>query len=126
MGEATVLVHPSDGLGDGLPNVLREAMALGTPVIASRIAGIPEALDYGRCGILVPPRDVGALADAIATLLGNAALRRTFAERARRRTEQQFDMWRNGARLAELLSATAPSPRAVPARAAPALSRLPG
>jgi glycosyltransferase involved in cell wall biosynthesis len=120
MGEATVLVHPSDGLGDGLPNVLREAMALGTPVIASRVAGIPEALDDGRCGILVPPRDVGALADAIATLLGDATLRRTLAERARRRTEQQFDMWRNGARLAELLSTTAPSPRAVPAPAAPA------
>jgi glycosyltransferase involved in cell wall biosynthesis len=126
MGEATVLVHPSDGLGDGLPNVLREAMALGTPVIASRVAGIPEALDEGRCGILVPPRDVGALADAIATLLNDATLRRTLAHRARRRTEQQFDMWRNGARLAELLSTTVPSPRTVPARAAPQLSRLSG
>src|SRR5690348_2759301 len=45
MSEATVLVHPSDRLGDGLPNVLREAMAVGTPLIASRVAGIPEALD---------------------------------------------------------------------------------
>jgi len=124
MSQATVLVHPSDGLGDGLPNVLREAMALGTPVIASDVAGIPEALDDGRCGILVPPRDVGALADAITALLGDATLRRTLADRARRRTEQKFDMWRNGARLAELLSAAAPSPRPVPARTAPELSRL--
>lgn len=61
MSRAMVLVHPSDGLGDGLPNVLREAMAVGTPVIASRVAGIPEALDDGRCGALVPPKDVGAL-----------------------------------------------------------------
>ena len=126
MSQATVLVHPSDGLGDGLPNVLREAMALGTPVIASDVAGIPEALDDGRCGILVPPRDVGALADAIATLLGDATLRRTLADRARRRTEQQFDMWRNGARLAELLSARGPSPRPVSVRAAPELSGLSG
>jgi glycosyltransferase involved in cell wall biosynthesis len=105
MGRATVLVHPSDGLGDGLPNVLREAMALGTPVIASRVAGIPEALDDGRCGILVPPRDVPALAHAIATLLADADLRRRLAARGRWRTETHFDMWRNGARLAEVLRA---------------------
>src|SRR5205807_541665 len=82
-------------------------MALGTPVIASRVAGIPEALDDGRCGVLTPPRDIGALADAIATLLGDPALRRTLADRARRRTEEQFDMVRNGARLAELLQRAA-------------------
>ena len=40
MSEATVLVHPSDGLGDGLPNVVREAMAVGTPVIASDVAQV--------------------------------------------------------------------------------------
>lgn len=126
MARATLLVHPSDRLGDGLPNVLREAMALGTPVIASRVAGIPEALD-GGCGVLVPPRDVGALADAIALLLGDVALRRTMAERARRRTEQQFDMIKNGARLAQLLCRPAPGPPLQePARAAPALSAHPG
>src|SRR5205823_8813185 len=74
MSAATLLVHPCDGLGDGLPNVLLEAMALGTPVIASRVAGIPEALDDGRCGPLVPPGDVGALADAIARLLADPGL----------------------------------------------------
>src|SRR6184192_596532 len=41
MNRATILVHPSDGLGDGLPNVVREAMALGAPVVASEVAGIP-------------------------------------------------------------------------------------
>jgi len=106
MSEATILVHPSDRLGDGLPNVLREAMALGTPVIASRIAGIPEALDDGRCGLLVPSGDLEALADAIARLLQHADLRRTFARLGRARAEDKFDMWRNGARLAEHLAAT--------------------
>ncbi len=78
ISEATILVHPSDGLGDGLPNVIREAMALGTPVIASDIAGIHEALDNGRCGMLVPARDVMALVDAIKTLLADSKLRQTF------------------------------------------------
>lgn len=111
MRTATVLVHPSDGLGDGLPNVLREAMALGTPVIASDVAGIPEALDHGRCGILVPPRDTAALAAAIERLLTDTALRRDFAARGRRRTEQLFDMWHNGSRLAEHLGALERAPR---------------
>ena len=107
MLDATILVHPSEGLGDGLPNVLREAMALGTPVIASRVAGIPEALNEGQCGVLVPPRDVPALADAIAALLADPDRRRLFADRGRAWTEAQFDTWRNGARLAEALRATA-------------------
>ncbi len=106
MSRSTVLVHPSDGLGDGLPNVLREAMAVGTPVIASQVAGIPEALDDGRCGTLVPPKDVGALAQAIERLLADEGTRRRFAELGRRRTEELFDLTRNGARLAERLRST--------------------
>jgi glycosyltransferase involved in cell wall biosynthesis len=102
MAQATVLVHPSDGLGDGLPNVIREAMALGTPVIASAVAGIPDALGDG-CGVLVPPQNPAALADGIATLLGDAGARNRIAEHARRRVEERYDVWQNGATLAELL-----------------------
>src|SRR5207249_8699492 len=89
----------------GLPNVLREAMAVGTPVVASRVAGIPEALDDGRCGVLVPPADVAALTDAIAGMLADEDRRRQFAARGRRRTEELFDAWRNGSRLADHLRA---------------------
>lgn len=106
MSRATLLVHPSDGLGDGLPNVLREAMAVGTPVVASDVAGIPEALDGGRCGVLVPPRDVAGLAVAIDGLLHDAERRRRFARLGRRRTEELFDLATNGARLAERLRRT--------------------
>jgi glycosyltransferase involved in cell wall biosynthesis len=105
MSRASVLVHASPGLGDGLPNVIREAMALGTPVIATSVAGIPEALS-ADCGVLVPARDVQALAAAMEGLLGDGGLRQFIAERARRRVEERYDMWRNGEVLANLLSTT--------------------
>jgi colanic acid/amylovoran biosynthesis glycosyltransferase len=105
MSEATVLVHPSTGLGDGLPNVVREAMAVGTPVIASDVAGIPDALQDG-CGVLVPARNVEALAAAITDLLADPARRVEIARRARQRVEQHYDLWQNGRRLAEILRAT--------------------
>lgn len=105
MSEATILVHPSEGLGDGLPNVVREAMAVGTPVVGSDVAGIPDALQDG-CGVLVPPRDVPALADALDQLLADPAKRQDIATRARQRAADHYDLWRNGARLARLLEAT--------------------
>lgn len=114
MGRATMLVHPSDGLGDGLPNVVREAMAVGTPVIASRVAGIPDALDDG-CGVLVPPRDVPALAHAIEALLAAPEQRVKIAALARARVEERYDLWRNGSRLAELLRTTTRRADRVPA-----------
>ena len=80
------------------------------------LAGIPEALDDGRCGLLVPSGDLAALTDAIERLLRHADLRQTFARLGRARAEDKFDMWRNGARLAEHLGATrrlAPGGRAL-------------
>jgi glycosyltransferase involved in cell wall biosynthesis len=105
MNEATLLVHPSDGLGDGLPNVVREAMAFGLPVIASDVAGIPDALS-GGCGVLVPPKNEDELAAAIERLLHEPEERIRIARRARARTEEHYDLWRNGARLAQLLRDT--------------------
>jgi glycosyltransferase involved in cell wall biosynthesis len=122
MTRATVLVHPSDGLGDGLPNVVREAMAVGTPVVASAVAGIPDALD-GGCGVLVPPRDVAALAEAIAALLADPQARATIADRARRRVEDRYDLWRNGQRLAALLASTERRTDKSPWRLSPLLLR---
>ena len=75
-------------------------------MIASDIAGIHEALDNGRCGMLVPARDVSKLVEAITTLLGDSELRLTFANLARQRAEDKFDMWRNGQALADLLRNT--------------------
>ena len=106
MKQTTILVHPSKGIGDAVPTVIKESMALGTPVVASNVAGIPELLDGGRCGMLVPPQNVEALADAIKTLLANSAMRQTYADAARKYAEEQFDLWRNGRRLARVLCST--------------------
>jgi colanic acid/amylovoran biosynthesis glycosyltransferase len=104
MQQATILVHPSPELNDGVPNVIKEAMAVGTPVIGSDIAGIPELLDKGRCGVIVPPRDVMALANAIEALLANPTMREEYAQAAYSHAQRKFDLWQNGQLLAHLLA----------------------
>jgi glycosyltransferase involved in cell wall biosynthesis len=106
MKQAALLVHPSSGLGDAVPTVIKESMACGTPVVASNVAGIPELLDGGRCGMLVPPQNAQALADAIKALLADPAMRRTYAEKARKYAEEKFDLWQNGQGLATVIRST--------------------
>jgi glycosyltransferase involved in cell wall biosynthesis len=74
----TMLVLPSKSEPFGI--VLIEAMACRRPVIASAVGGIPEIIEHGRNGLMVNPEDPSELADAIAMLLQNAALRNTLAE----------------------------------------------
>ena len=86
--EATLLVQPS--LMEGLPVVIMEAMALGRPVISTFVAGIPELVQDGRTGWLVPVGDVGSLARAMAEALDTPVKRleemgRAGATRARER-----------------------------------------
>jgi glycosyltransferase involved in cell wall biosynthesis len=100
-----MLVHPAVDL-DTMPNVVKEALAVGTPVVASDLAGIPEMLDGGRCGILVPPGDVGALARSIEGLLRDPGRCQAHAIAGREHVERHYDLWRNGRRLAERLRAT--------------------
>jgi colanic acid/amylovoran biosynthesis glycosyltransferase len=106
MREATLLVHPSIGLGDAVPTVIKEAMAVGTPVVASCVAGIPELLQDGRCGVLVPPRSPARLSEAVGDLLKDETRRRHLARAARTFAEETFDLWRNGRRLAGILRGT--------------------
>jgi glycosyltransferase involved in cell wall biosynthesis len=60
------------------------------PVIASRIGGLPEVVDDGRTGLLVPPGDAAALAHAIAALLEGAETRRSLGSEGHRRVEERF------------------------------------
>lgn len=69
---------------DGLPNALLEALAAGRPVIASRVAGIPDVVTDGQDGLLVAPKDVAGLAAALLRLRDDAALRARLGSAARR------------------------------------------
>ena len=77
-------------------------MLFRSPVVASDVAGIPDALRDG-CGALVQPKDPAALAAALERLLDDPVERHAVAARARSRAEERYDLWRNGARLAEIL-----------------------
>ena len=61
---------------EGVPQVLVEALACGTPIVATAVGGVPTALDHGKAGLLVPPGDAVALADAIEHLIDDPELRR--------------------------------------------------
>jgi glycosyltransferase involved in cell wall biosynthesis len=87
-----------DGDRDGLPNVLFEAMALGTPCVSTDVTGIPEVLHDGQTGLMVPQRDPRSLANAIDRLLTDPGLRVRLASSARRLIEAEFDVHRNAER----------------------------
>jgi glycosyltransferase involved in cell wall biosynthesis len=96
-------VFTSKGDREGIPVALMEAMASGLAVVASDISGIPELVEDGVTGMLVPPGDSGALADAIAQLEDDPALRARLGEAARARVERDFDLRHNAEALAPLL-----------------------
>jgi colanic acid/amylovoran biosynthesis glycosyltransferase len=81
-----------DGNRDGLPTVLLEAMALGTPCVATDVTGIPEILHHDRTGIGVPQHAPRALAAGLERLLDDPALRVRLAREARRLIERDFDV----------------------------------
>lgn len=103
MRRAWVLAAPSvtaaDGDSEGLPMVLVEGAACGLPAVATRHSGIPEAVIDGQTGLLVPERDVAALADGLAALLSNPELRNRMSRAARALAEQRFDLARQTALL---------------------------
>lgn len=103
------LVLPS--FMEGLPVVLIEALALGRPVIASQVAGIPEAVVHGHNGLLVPPLDVAALAKAIEALVGSPGLRRQLADNARASVAEEFLGGTSWRRLYECFAMPAASGR---------------
>jgi glycosyltransferase involved in cell wall biosynthesis len=80
LGAIDVFVMPS--LWEGLPLSLVLAMGAGLPVVATRVAGIPEVVQDGVTGLLVPPADVPALGSALARLVADPALRHTMGDAA--------------------------------------------
>ncbi len=85
---AAALVVPS--IYEGMPLVVLEAMEAGLPVVASAVSGIPEVVEDGRTGWLVPPEDPGALAAALAEVIGRPDEARRRGEEGRRRVDERF------------------------------------
>ena len=90
LAETAVSVLPS--FSEGLSNTLLESMAAGVPVVATRVGGNPEVVEHGRGGILVPPRDSRALAEAICALLKDRGLAEALGEGGRRRVADRFSL----------------------------------
>jgi glycosyltransferase involved in cell wall biosynthesis len=90
LSEVCVSVLPS--LSEGLSNVLLEAMAAGVPVVATSVGGTPEVVEDGVTGLLVPPRDASALAQAIGSLLADPDRGRSIGHAGRLRVAEQFSL----------------------------------
>jgi len=88
MQRVDMLVLPS--YMDTSPNVVSEAMCAGLPVVATKVGGIPDMVDDGRTGLLVPARDADALANAISSLLEDDDLRKNMGQAARKEAIGRF------------------------------------
>lgn len=110
LADADLFVLPSvvaaDGQMEGIPVALMEAMASGLPVVATRLSGVPELVQDGVAGLLVPPADERALAEAIGLLYEREHLRHEIADRGREKVVAQFQLAANVSKLRSLFSVT--------------------
>jgi glycosyltransferase involved in cell wall biosynthesis len=114
LGTASIATLPCvitpDGDRDGLPTVLLEAMGKAIPVVTTTVTGGPEIVAEGETGLLCPPDDPKALADALERLLCDPARARTMGAAGRLRAERLFDLTTNASCLAHHFAAvTAPN-----------------
>lgn len=86
---ADVYAHPAKQ--DTFPTTILEAMACGIPIVATSVGGIPEQVDDGRTGHLVPPGDATAMRDRFAELLGDEVRRHDMGARAAEAASRRFD-----------------------------------
>lgn len=96
IGHAEALCLPS--YNEGVPNVVLEAMASGTPVLATTVGGIPEIVDQNKCGVLIPPKDEQAVAEGLIELLSAEWNKEEIVAHS-----QQFTWQKNKAKLLGLI-----------------------
>ncbi len=108
MSRAHILLAPSvtasDGDMEGIPNVLKEAMAMGLPVIGTRHSGIPELVEHGKSGFLAREGDVGDLAEQLIRMISIPEQWPRMGFIGRLRVEEQFDTEELSDRLVQLYS----------------------
>ncbi len=102
LGVTDVFVLPS--FAEGVPVTLMEPGAAGIPVIATNVGGVTELVIDGETGLVVPPGDAAALADAVARLADDPALRRRLGDAAARKVRADFDSLTEAGRLAGLFA----------------------
>jgi glycosyltransferase involved in cell wall biosynthesis len=113
IADSDILILPS--FLEGLPVVLLEAMAVGVPVVASRVAGIPELVEDGKTGLLFTPSNWDELAQRISLLICDPELYAKIADRAQGAVAAQFDVRLAVARLSELFQSRSAKPSATAA-----------
>jgi glycosyltransferase involved in cell wall biosynthesis len=79
-----------------------EAEAMEIPVVATRVGGVPEAVNDGVSGILVPPNDTIAVADAVASLLDDSEKRGDMGRAGREYVREHYDWYRNAGQMEEI------------------------
>ena len=92
----------ADGDRDGIPNILVEAMAAGTPVISTNISGIPELIKHEQTGLLVEPGDPVELANGLQRLIEDRKLASSLTANAAEHVQRYFDMQTNAKQLGKL------------------------
>jgi glycosyltransferase involved in cell wall biosynthesis len=107
LGAADIFLQANSG-PEGLGMVFMEALAARLPVVTMHLGGAPELID-DQCGILAPPGDVAAVADALDRLIQDRALRQQMGDAGRQRVMQQCDPAEHFRKLAEVLSTSAHS-----------------
>lgn len=104
IAESTVLVHSSPEIGDAVPTVIKESMSLGTPVIGTKIAGIPELLDFGKVGLLVRKKSENSIAEAMKILLNDLELQKKLSVEGKNFAIKNFNLEMNSKQLIEILN----------------------
>jgi glycosyltransferase involved in cell wall biosynthesis len=107
LSRATLLVLPcrvdADGAMDNLPTVVMEAMASALPVVSTEVGGVAEMVRDGETGLLVSQNDPVATAEAIARLIGDVGLARSFGREGRKCAQELFSIQRNVHALRKIL-----------------------
>lgn len=103
IANSIALVHSSPELGDAVPTVIKESMSLGTPVIGTNIAGIPELLDYGEAGLLVDAQSEKSIFSAIEKLLSDKILQNNLSLKGRSFALKKFNFDINSQELINII-----------------------